>query len=1384
MTLSESTSVLPRNIPPISSNEVKFLVVGIGASAGGLAALSTLFEHMPSSSGMAFVIVLHLSPTHDSAADVILQRKTAMPVIQVVERTAILPNQIYVIAPNRNLNMSEGHLDVSMLDRPVGAHTAIDVFFTTLAEIHRERAVAIVLSGTGADGSVGLARIKEQGGLTLAQSPADAEYEGMPQAAILTGMVDFILPVTEMAQKLIELNNNARLIMLPRLDGDTGSYDGRMSPAEHAQAEEAMHKVIELLRIRTGHDFRHYKRATVLRRIERRLQVRAVPTLPAYRALLESDPAEPRALLQDMLIGVTSFFRDREAFDTLERDIVQDLCKVKSEAGETIRVWITACSTGEEAYSLAMMFEDIAANLMPPPPVQLFASDINENAIATARTGMYPASIVADVTPVRLRQYFVKLDHHYQIKKTIRDKVLFAAHNLLRDPPFSKVDLISCRNLLIYLDRSVQVQVLEMFHFALNPGGILFLGSSESAESVADFFEPVDKKSRLYRARKLPKSARYTPSLSRPTTLRVPEIETSKIAGKARLAYAEVHQRILLQSAAPSVVLSRDDNILHMSDLAGKYLRHVGGEPSRNALSLVLPALRLELRSGLIRAKSSNALIETAGVALQRDGKISVVRMVIQPFRDEEAAVDFLLVLFIETDAGDSISPANSLGEDATVIAQLEDELQRTRDQLIETVEHGETSTEELRASNEELQAINEELRSTTEELEISKEELQSINEELLTVNYEMKMKVEETSKVNDDLNNLIASTDIATIFVDKAMRIKRFTPRVTDIFNIISADVGRSLFDITHKLDYQQLADDAASTFTTLQPVEREVQQSDGRSYIVRFQPYRTVNDRIDGAVLTFFDITSRRIAEEKMFLSEAGMRLVAESTHDYGIMTLDHNGKVTSWNAGAQRIYGYTETEMIGKSAECLFTAADRNAGVPADEMRRASEVGRAEDERWHLRKDGSSFYWSGVTTPIGTGPLCGYAKIGRDQTARKNEHESNVQALDDEKGERVRAEDSNATKDEFLAVMSHELRHPLNLIHINIELLSRRAEVRDSAISAKSISVVQSAVIAQAKIIDDLLDMSRLNTGKLTLSQTDIDLAATVTALVETFRADPATTTLSLQAHGCNSPVMVRADAVRIEQVIMNLLGNAVKFTPAGAITVTLSQEPEQEQVRLDVRDTGQGIAPSFLPHVFELYGQSVAVTARSRTGLGIGLALVKQIVELHGGRVEAHSDGIGQGSQFSIWLPLSHATIFQRNAAPPSLDGTLAGVRLLLVDDSEDMVLSVQALLEMAGATAYVATSGKAALALLQTTAIDLVVSDINMPDMDGYALVQAIRRHPPHRTLPVIAVSGLDRQRDVEQGKSAGFDAHIRKPMAIDGLIETVKRLLAERAGKP
>jgi two-component system CheB/CheR fusion protein len=1367
----------PEVDPTLRHSGLDFPVVGIGASAGGLAALARFLAGMPSEPGMAIVVVMHLSPRHDSIVDRILQRSTSMPVTQVLEALPLQKNHVYVISPRKALSMNDGYLRLLDMERPRGKHVSIDFFFRTLAEVHRERAFAVILSGTGSDGSVGIARIRERGGITLVQHPEDAEYDQMPRAAIATGAVDVILPVAELPERIIAMALAASQIVLPEgttLD-DTSDADDSTLESESREHEDALRDIMLILRAKTGHDFRAYKRATVLRRIERRMQVNGLQTLEGYRDFLHEHAYERPALLKDMLISVTNFFRDRESFDVLETEVIPRLFEQASE-DTRIRAWSAGCATGEEAYSLAMLLTEAAAP--HSASVQVFATDIDDDAIAHARRGFYSSAATADIAPGRITRFLSREGDGYRVQKSLRERVLFARHNVLQDPPFSKLDLIVCRNLLIYLNRDIQSHALEMFHFALRPGGYLFLGSSESAEVVSKFFTPVDKKHRIYRANVIGRTGIY---LHTSTRLASPAFTASTTAAVAAAqdrrehSLSEIHRIAVEDRLPPSILVDRDGHIAHMSESAGVYLRLVGGAPSYQLTALIVPELRLELRTSLFQATQDGTSVRSRTVDLERDGRQLSVSIEVRPVRNQEQVGGFQLVLFHEG-APRSAEPVAGVDDEQTpILLQLEEELKRAKEHLQVTVEESESSNEELKASNEELQSINEELRSATEELETSKEELQSINEELITVNLELKLKVEETAKAHDDMHNLVASTDIATVFVDRDMSIKRFTPRAADVFRLIPADIGRSLLDLNHSLDYPDLAADAAMAFQALRTIEREVGSQDSRWYIARILPYRTADDRIEGAVMTFIDITRRRAAEQAARSSEERMRLVADSAVDYAIITTDLEGIITSWSKGAERMFRYSDSDAIGRHANLIFISEDRAQGAFQTEMERARTQGRAMDDRWHIRADGERIFCTGITTPLNQGGLHGYAKITRDFTQEKRREKEREDLLLAEKASREAAQSAMLMKDEFLAVMSHELKHPLNLILMNAELIARSATIGGDAATERSADAIRKTVEGQARIIDDLLDLSRLYTGKLALNISEVNVSDCLRRVADGMRDELAARSVTLSLTLPDTDVMMTADGIRIEQIVWNLLGNALKFTrPNGRISATLTRT--SDHVRLQVTDDGIGISPSMVGRLFDMFEQGTTLKNRATGGLGIGLALVKQLVDLHGGDVAASSPGPDQGATFTVVLPTS--AVRQSEAAMMAAahwTPQLVGRRIVVVDDAEELLGPFADLLRLEGATVTIAKSGAMALSILASGSHDILLSDIGMPEMDGHELIETVRANPETRGIVAIALTGFGRPQDERRALKAGFDAHISKPVSMRMLLAALAR---------
>ena len=1336
-----------------------FPVVGIGGSAGAIAALLRFFGALPAHPGMAFVVVLHLPADRESEAAEVLQRATALPVTQVRDKVRLEPDHVYVIPPGLDLVTEDGHIQPATRSGARSDAAAIDLFFRTLAEVHKDHAIGIVLSGTGSDGSVGLGRVKEDGGITIVQAPEDAEFPEMPSAAIRTGAVDFVLTAEEMAGRLVDLWQAALQISLPAVDD---MADDEAEP----DAGAVLSEVLAQLRLHTRNDFRHYKRATVLRRIARRMQIHGLPDLRSYRDFLVAHPEEAVPLLQDMLISVTSFFRDPPAFDSLERLAIPAVLAGRRH-DEDVRVWVAGCATGEESYSVGILLREHAEQLTNPPKIQVFATDISERALAVGRLGCYPTAIAADVSPARLSRFFRLDGNQYRVASELRDQVLFAKHNLLLDPPFSRLDLICCRNLLIYLDSSAQKAVLEMFSYALRPGGLLFLGNAESADVASGLFSPLEHRSRLYRvnaeAVRGARAATHFPiGGALDVALEVPK--SSKEHGTQERPAALLHQRALLQVGPPSVLVDQDYEVLHLSAGAGAYIQRGSGVPSNNLLENVPAELRLELRTVLFKADQTGSSATTLLRRPRADGTQKLLEIAVHPVHRKPDEPRCWLVVFNPL-LGDSLAP-EAIAEPThrAMIEKLEVQNRELKAHLEESLDRFALSSEEYRAANEELQAMNEELRSATEELETSKEELQSMNEELTTVNHELRLKVDESARTNDDLRNLMASSDIATVFVDGGLQIKRYTPGATRLFQLIPSDVGRPLLDIRSQLRYPQMEEDALAVFRELRPIERRVDCIDDRHYFARVLPYRTAQNKIEGAVLTFVDVTALQQAEDRVQRAEERLREAVELSSDFAVVIMDKAGAITNWNAGAANIFGWSAVEIIGRPIDDLFTAEDRAAGVPATERQTALEHGRADDERWHLRKDGTTFFCSGVLTAMDTGSGTGFAKIARDMTHSKRIEAEKDEALQEERRRALEAKAANELKDRFLAVMSHELKQPLNLIQVNAELLTRLPETQPLPAVLQIGHTIQRAVGSQTQIVDDLLDLSRVQTGKLRLHLDSVDFAERARVLTEAATPGARRKNVSIEFEGPTS-LPCHCDRVRAEQIIWNLLANAKKFTPEGG-RIAVSVGEDEGFVKLVVADTGSGISREFLPNVFDMFSQSRDNGGASGNGLGIGLALVDELARAHGGRAEATSPGLGRGSTFTVWLPLCRETSEPTEPRPAS---RLAGQRVLVVDDDADSVATFAMLLKLEGANVDVAATAGEALDRVRTHDYDLLISDLGMPDMDGYALIGAIRKVKPKSRLKAVAVSGFAREVDVSRALEAGFDGHVSKPASMDQL---------------
>jgi two-component system CheB/CheR fusion protein len=872
-------------------------VVGVGASAGGLEALQGLFANLPIEPDLAFVVVQHRATDRTSVMRSLIEKHTKLEVKDIVDGAKVEPDTIYLAPADKDVSIMHGILFLLEPPPHSGAHLPIDSFLRTLARDEAERAICIILSGTGSDGTLGLREVKAAGGMVMAQQEEQAKYDAMPRSAIETGMVDFILPVERMGEQL------AQYIRHPFLDR-------RRTPEAEEKSEDQLQRIFMLIRNQTGQDFSHYKRNTIRRRIARRLAVHQIEDLDHYIKLLQESADEVDILAREMLITVTNFFRDREAWDSLAEQVIRPLVDEKTPESP-LRIWVAGCATGEEAYTIAILFHEQMARDEKHHLLQIFATDLDEESVNTGRRGVYPKSIAADVSPLRLKRFFTEEGSSYKIKNNVRETIVFAKHNLIKDAPFSKLDLVCCRNVLIYMDNSLQRKLIPMFHYTLNAGGILFLGESESIGTFADLFAPLDVKHKIFRRK--PVETGYEPPLGGPDFRGQPEADREKPhLVKSKPDVTEVAERVILRDySLPCVLVDEDFNIVYFNGDTSRYLAQPSGKPTTNIIQMARPEIHFKLNVLLKRAFHERHIAMEKDIQIRTNDHYLETDIVVRPVAEGGTAENLMLVVFKSRPKERKPGETVPLPTDVPVeekdgrIRELEQELQSTREYLQTTIEELETSNEELKSSNEELQSTNEELQNTNEELDTSREELQSTNEELRTVNSEHQQRIDELSKSYDDLNNLLGATEVATLFLDRDLRIRRFTPAARQIFRLIDRDVGRPLDDISTNLHYPNLLPDIRGVLETLTRVDREVQGDSSEWYQMKIIPYRTGGNIIEGTVITFVDITDQK----KTDLAEAIVETVRQP-----LLILDTDLKVAVANPAFYHHFQTRPEETLG--------------------------------------------------------------------------------------------------------------------------------------------------------------------------------------------------------------------------------------------------------------------------------------------------------------------------------------------------------------------------------------------------------------------------------------------------------------------------------------
>jgi two-component system CheB/CheR fusion protein len=1673
-----------------------FPIVGIGASAGGLEAASSLLRHLPSDTGFAYVLVQHLDPDHESALTQLLARVATLPVLEVTADLPVERNQVYVIQPNTNLQIKGGVLRVRPRERVPPVYHPIDTFLESLAEDRRDRAIGIILSGTATDGTLGLEAIKAAGGITFAQDES-AKYDSMPKSAVASGSVDFVLSPQAIAHELTRIAKHPFLVDSDKADLPVRASDGDTQDKEPAEAGDAgtspgggLKEILALLRDHSRVDFSLYKSTTIERRIARRMAVNSLGTSTEYLDFLRGNTRELNALYGDTLIGVTGFFRNAEAFGSLGRKVVDSL--LSRGGDEPIRVWVLGCSTGQEAYSIAMLFAEAAEKIRSSRKLQVFATDVCEPFLDVARRGFYTKHVMLDLTPERIRRFFVEESGGYRVNKSLREMILFARHDLISDPPFSRMDLISCRNLLIYLEPSLQRKAIPTFHYALRSEGFLFLGASESIGNFTELFAPVDKAHRIYSKRAV--SMRTVPLPIRgPQEQRTghprwedtsePGAQTGKPEAlpDESTAVQEADRIAVSRFAPPGVIINADLQIVQFRGNTGAYLQPPTGKASFDLLKMAREGLMLPLRAVVYSAMKEGKVSRRENVRLRQADGVREITIEVIPLRNLKERS--FLVIFQESAAGsstDSRSASAVAGsveanaESARRITELETELRDTREYLQSVQERQEAANEELQASNEEVQSANEELQSINEELETSKEELESTNEELTTINEEMTTRNAELARLNSDLINVQTSTRVPIVMLGRDLTIHSFSGAAEKQFSLQAADVGRPFGQIRHNLVIESMQESAAALDSLINDViasarerELEVRDVDRRWYSLRVRPYMTVDNRVDGAVLVLVDIDDLKRAQQSVAAGRDYAEAVIRTARD-PLVILDADLRVHTANDAFYRTFGYKPKETLGRLIYQLGNheweisrlrqlledilprksqfndfevqielqhAGQRTMLLNARQMdlegqperillgiQDVSEVlvlqnaAREEAEKFkiifnrsalpkwtvdpqtlrflmvndtavehygyshrqfeqmklsdllvsdgdaaskasanspsvapgkqtmrHRKASGAIIDVETLTNEISMGgkkvwltsvnditelhraeqalqttneqltselaatrqlqqmsaqlihedqPDALYQQILNSAVTIMHADMASIQVVDEdrnvmqllarkgidpelsptfengesdsdtpyraawnerrrvvvpdvettaltagrpitedflkvgiravqctplisrpgriigilstywrspyqppESGLRMldilarqaadlmerkiaeeRLKDADRRKNEFLAVLAHELRTPLSPIRNALEIIRMTRDVKDDIQSAAS--VIDRQVRQMVRLVDDLLDVSRISRGKIELRVERIALTAVLAQAVESARPNFESRGVQLNVIPPQEETWFSADPARLAQAVANLLNNAAKFTDKGG-HVDLTAETRNEEVLIRVKDTGIGIDASQLRHILEMFTQVDVSLERKHGGLGIGLALTRSLVELHGGELEVHSPGLGKGSEFIVRLPLNSLpqAIPPPRAEKPST-AKAERRRILVVDDNRDSADSLSALLEMTGHDTRVAHVGLDAVSMAESFLPDVILLDIGLPHLNGYDAARRIRQHSWGKEMKLVALTGWGQHEDREESKNAGFDFHLVKPVDYETIAELLTRIPA------
>ncbi|WP_256973051.1 CheR family methyltransferase [Nostoc sp. T09] len=1335
---------------------------------------------MPADTDMGFVLIQHLSPDHKSLLSEILGRVTTMPVQQVQDRMMVEPNEVYVIPPNTEMTIVDGMLHLASRQKIEGKYLPGDAFFKSLAADRGSKAIAVVLSGMDGDGAQGLKAIKVAGGVTFAQCEDTARFDSMPSTAVATGNVDFVLPPKAIAEQIAALSRSPFLL-----------YSEPLQVIEKlSEPGDALTRIFALLRTTTGVDFTAYKPTTIKRRMQRRMLLYKLETLEDYTQYLQAHPAEVQALYEEILIHVTSFFRDPETFEQLKAQVFPAISQNKT-AARPIRVWVAGCSTGEEVYSLGICLLEFFSDRATVPPIQIFATDISKAAIDKARAGFYLDSQMEGISPERRHRFFVPLESGgYQISSAIRELCVFARHNLGGDPPFSNLDLITCRNVLIYLSDPLQERIMSLFHYSLNSRGFLVLGTSESVKTSSELFTSVDEAAKIY-ARKLTS----TQSLFSFTTPPLPFVSvahqdrvTETIASTLDLA-REIDRLISNRYAPVSVVVNDQMQILSMRGDTDRYLKLTPGSIDLNLLLMAREGLAIAVRTAIYQAQTQNVSVRQERIEIKSGEQSTFLNLEVMPFQPTTANAAYFLVIFeavlpLATPLTSTLTEGQELEDLEREVMQLRQSLAAATQRELSAQVHLQAVIQEqnylnqsLRVANEEILSSNEELQSTNEELQTAKEEIQATNEELSTTNDELRSRNLQQNRDNSDLNNFIESISVPILMLTNDLRIRRFTPAAQRLFNFIVADVGRPFNDLRTDFNVSHLEAMTLEVLETLNTKEQEIQTQAGYWYALRIRPYRTTENQIDGVTMVFLDINALKSHAEVLEIARNYAEAIVE-TVQIPLLVLHSDLRVNTVNQAFYKMFQVTQAET---ERAFLFELGNQQWNIP--ELRSLLEDVLINDRQVQNFEVEHHFEGIGQKTM-----LLNACKLQRDDqtdmillaisdiTNRKQFEVERSRLLEQEQVARQQAEAANRAKDEFVSNLSHELRNPLNTMLGWAKTL--RTRNLNAAMVTHALEVIERSAKLQSQLIEDILDISRITSGKLFLNTRLIDLRVVIRATIESIQLSAEAKNIQLVSH--LNRAMVVGDINRLQQVLWNLLSNAIKFTPSGG-RVEIVLESIGTYAQIQVSDTGQGIEADLLPHIFERFRQGDSSTTKAKAGLGLGLAIVRHLIELHGGTVQAESLGEGQGATFTVRLPLQNLTSEVTSASdlePMALMEAvntsaepvpaLTGLCVLAVDDEVDTCDLFRFVLESYGAQVLTAASARAALSALceDPNRFNVLICDIGMPEDDGYWLIRQVRSLSAEAggQIPAVALTAYASEAERQQAIEAGFQVHVAKPV--------------------